>query len=89
VIIETQSARDGIVEAIRWDGPSYVFGMQWHPEFLAERQYSDCQMDGSPIVWFPGSSPPRQKPIMSTAKFASRIVGITVHLYQTALMVTR
>jgi putative glutamine amidotransferase len=52
VIIEAQSARDGIVEAIRWDGPSYVFGMQWHPEFRpnVSIQNSDCQKDGSPIV---------------------------------------
>jgi putative glutamine amidotransferase len=50
VIIEAHSARDGIVESIRWDGPSYAFGMQWPTEFLAERQYSDCQMDGSPIL---------------------------------------
>jgi len=22
-----------VVEAIRWNGPSYVFAVQWHPEF--------------------------------------------------------
>ncbi|BCS54591.1 hypothetical protein GSVR_28990 [Geobacter sp. SVR] len=26
-------AADGVIEAIRWNGPSYLFGVQWHPEF--------------------------------------------------------
>jgi putative glutamine amidotransferase len=30
---EAWSEPDRIVEALRWDGPSYVFGVQWHPEF--------------------------------------------------------
>jgi putative glutamine amidotransferase len=31
--LEALSESDGVVEAIRWAGPSYVFGVQWHPEF--------------------------------------------------------
>ncbi|HTE15966.1 MAG TPA: gamma-glutamyl-gamma-aminobutyrate hydrolase family protein [Burkholderiales bacterium] len=31
---EALSVPDEIIEAIRWHGPSYVMGVQWHPEFL-------------------------------------------------------
>lgn len=31
--IEAWSIPDGIPEALRWQGDSYVFGVQWHPEF--------------------------------------------------------
>ena len=34
VTVEALSAPDEIVEALRWQGPSYVTGVQWHPEFL-------------------------------------------------------
>lgn len=27
------TAEDGTIEAIRWQGRSFVFGVQWHPEF--------------------------------------------------------
>lgn len=47
--IEAVGVPDGIVEAIRWRGPSYVFGMQWHPEFLALRELHVAQLDGRPI----------------------------------------
>jgi putative glutamine amidotransferase len=30
---EALAVPDGIIEAIRWSGPSYVVGVQWHPEF--------------------------------------------------------
>jgi putative glutamine amidotransferase len=33
LIVEAWSEPDRIVEALRWRGPSYVFGVQWHPEF--------------------------------------------------------
>lgn len=32
VVVEA-SAPDGVVEAIRWTGRSFVCGVQWHPEF--------------------------------------------------------
>jgi gamma-glutamyl-gamma-aminobutyrate hydrolase PuuD len=31
--VEAWSEPDRIVEALRWNGPSYLFGVQWHPEF--------------------------------------------------------
>ncbi len=31
--VEALSEPDRIVEAIRWSGSSYLFGVQWHPEF--------------------------------------------------------
>ena len=33
LVVEAWSIPDRIVEAIRWTGPSYVFAVQWHPEF--------------------------------------------------------
>jgi putative glutamine amidotransferase len=50
LVIEALGVPDGIVEAIRWRGPSYVFGMQWHPEFLALAALDDMQLDGAPIL---------------------------------------
>jgi len=32
-VVEAVSSDDGIVEAFRWNGPSYVAAVQWHPEF--------------------------------------------------------
>jgi putative glutamine amidotransferase len=31
--VEAWSTGDKIAEALRWQGDSYVFGVQWHPEF--------------------------------------------------------
>lgn len=31
--IEARSPEDGIIEAVRWQGPSFVAAVQWHPEF--------------------------------------------------------
>jgi putative glutamine amidotransferase len=50
LVVEALAIPDGIVEAIRWRGPSYVFGMQWHPEFLAQRALHSGQLDGRPIL---------------------------------------
>ncbi len=33
LFVEAWSEPDRVVEAVRWRGPSYVFGVQWHPEF--------------------------------------------------------
>jgi putative glutamine amidotransferase len=33
LVVEAWSEPDRVVEAIRWTGPSYLFGVQWHPEF--------------------------------------------------------
>ncbi len=48
--VEARAIPDGIVEAIRWKGPSYVFGMQWHPEFMAAGHTHAQQLDGRPIL---------------------------------------
>jgi len=50
LVVEALGIPDGIVEALRWRGPSYVFGMQWHPEFLAQRALHTDQLDGRPIL---------------------------------------
>lgn len=33
LVVEAWSEPDRVVEALRWTGPSYVFAVQWHPEF--------------------------------------------------------
>jgi putative glutamine amidotransferase len=33
LVVEAWSEPDGVVEALRWTGQSYVFAVQWHPEF--------------------------------------------------------
>ncbi len=34
LVVEAMSEPDGMVEAIRWEGHSFVVGVQWHPEFI-------------------------------------------------------
>jgi len=46
--VEAWSEPDRMVEAIRWSGPSYVFGVQWHPEFHPEGDRS--YIDDRPIL---------------------------------------
>jgi putative glutamine amidotransferase len=46
--VEARSEPDGIIEAIRWQGPGYVFGVQWHPEF--HDPDTPGLLDGSPIL---------------------------------------
>jgi putative glutamine amidotransferase len=36
-----------MVEAVRWKGPSYVRGIQWHPEFIPPGHAT--LLDGAPI----------------------------------------
>ncbi|MBU6261052.1 MAG: gamma-glutamyl-gamma-aminobutyrate hydrolase family protein [Burkholderiales bacterium] len=31
--VEARCPQDGLIEAVRWSGPSFVAGVQWHPEF--------------------------------------------------------
>ena len=41
--VEARGDPDGMVEAIRWEGASWVLGMQWHPEFHPGREgLLDC-----------------------------------------------
>lgn len=47
-IVVEATAEDQIVEAIRWKGRSFVFGVQWHPEF---HQQPDANLlDCMPIL---------------------------------------
>jgi len=46
--VEAWSEPDHVVEALRWNGPSYVFAVQWHPEFhdLEDNSF----VDDTPIL---------------------------------------
>lgn len=46
VVVEA-TAPDGVVEAIRWNGRSFVCGVQWHPEF---HHLGDDMLDCSPLL---------------------------------------
>ena len=50
LIVEAVAEPDGIVEAIRWRGPSYVRGVQWHPEFMFGPGIGAEHLDGAPIL---------------------------------------
>lgn len=43
LVVEAWSEPDRVVEALRWQGPSYLFGVQWHPEFhdRSDRSFID------------------------------------------------
>lgn len=46
--VEATSTDDGLVEAMRWTGPSYVSAVQWHPEFL---DWKNAELlSGDPIL---------------------------------------
>lgn len=46
--VEARSPDDGVVEAIRWGGSSYVMGVQWHPEF--HERDADRLLNSGPIL---------------------------------------
>jgi putative glutamine amidotransferase len=46
--VEAHSAEDGVIEAIRHDGPQYVAGVQWHPEFL--HGGNNGALDAAPLL---------------------------------------
>lgn len=46
--VEARSPADGVIEAVRWSGSSYVMGVQWHPEFHASHRGE--LLDSGPIV---------------------------------------
>lgn len=50
LIVEANAVPDGVVEAIRWRGPSYVMGVQWHPEFMFGPERDASWLDASPIL---------------------------------------
>lgn len=47
-VVEARSVPDGVIEAMRWQGPSYVAGVQWHPEFHDPADAS--VLSGRPIL---------------------------------------
>jgi putative glutamine amidotransferase len=48
LVVEAMSEPDGIVEAVRWEGHSFVVGVQWHPEFMDPRDSS--LIDSRPLL---------------------------------------
>ena len=48
LVVEAWSEPDRVVEALRWTGPSYVFAVQWHPEFHDAREPSF--IDDTPLL---------------------------------------
>ena len=48
LVVEAWSEPDRLVEAIRWTGPSYVFAVQWHPEFHPQNDPSF--IDDTPLL---------------------------------------
>ena len=46
--IEARSAEDDVIEALRLEGPQYLAGVQWHPEFLHGRD--DGVLDSAPLL---------------------------------------
>jgi putative glutamine amidotransferase len=50
LVVEALAEPDGMIEAVRWKGPGHVFAMQWHPEFMAQRELHPGQLDGGPIL---------------------------------------
>jgi putative glutamine amidotransferase len=46
--VEAWSVPDKVAEAVRWNGRSYVLGVQWHPEF--HRPADDSVLDPTPIL---------------------------------------
>ena len=48
LVAEAVSEPDGVVEAIRWEGHSFVVGVQWHPEFMDPKDPS--LIDSRPLL---------------------------------------
>jgi putative glutamine amidotransferase len=48
LVVEAMSEPDGIVEAVRWEGHSFVVGVQWHPEFMDPKDPS--LIDSRPLL---------------------------------------
>ena len=48
LVPEAVSEPDGIIEAVRWEGHSFVVGVQWHPEFMDPKDAT--LIDGRPLL---------------------------------------
>ncbi len=49
VVVEAHACHDQVIEAIRWQGAPFVFGVQWHPEFHATLD-GEALLDCSPLL---------------------------------------
>jgi putative glutamine amidotransferase len=47
LVVEARSSDDGVIEGVFWTGPGYARGVQWHPEFHADRA---TLLSSSPIM---------------------------------------
>jgi putative glutamine amidotransferase len=47
-LVPEAMSEDGIIEAIRWEGHSFVVGVQWHPEFMDPKD--PALLDGRPLL---------------------------------------
>jgi putative glutamine amidotransferase len=51
LMVEARSPEDGVVEAIRHEGPGFVLGVQWHPEFhLSPVEEMQGLLDSGPVM---------------------------------------
>ena len=48
LVAEAMSLPDDVIEAVRWEGSSFVVGVQWHPEFIDPKDSS--LMDSRPLL---------------------------------------
>lgn len=48
LVVEAVSPADGVIEAVRWTGSSFVMGVQWHPEF--HRSQEGQLLDSGPVI---------------------------------------
>ena len=48
-VVEARCPDDGMIEAVRWQGDSYVAAVQWHPEFHLGRG-DPALIDDAPIL---------------------------------------
>ncbi len=48
LIVEARSDPDNLIEALRGTGPSFVRGVQWHPEFMDPK--NPALLDGKPML---------------------------------------
>lgn len=48
LVVEAKSDPDDVVEAVRWEGHSFVVGVQWHPEFMDPQD--GALLDGKPLL---------------------------------------
>ncbi|MEN9376889.1 MAG: hypothetical protein RL710_2046 [Pseudomonadota bacterium] len=47
-LVQAHSPEDGIIEAIRRDGPGFIAGVQWHPEFRPKNE--SATFDDTPLL---------------------------------------